>query len=93
MFEEILIKIFTGQELSSYPPEIHQQKIDEALDKFVDWLSADISSMDDPNAKVMAIRLKASRRYHDPNIFQKFPELQSYMIRAYNNFLNNLKVE
>jgi hypothetical protein len=89
----ILVKVFTGKTVEEYHPEERDAVIQDSIDKFVEWLSIDISNMDDPKAKTMAIRLKASHHYHDPKIFEKFPELESYVMRAYNDFINSLKVE
>jgi len=91
MPQEILVQIFMGQTLDTYPADQHGQVIKEATDKFVEWLSLDIANMNDPKAKAMAIRLKAVYQYKDESIFDKFPELEGYLAKAYQNFLNNLE--
>jgi hypothetical protein len=89
----ILVKVFTGKTVEEYHPEERDAVIQDSIDKFVEWLSIDISNMDDPKAKTMAIRLKASRNYRDASIFEKFPELDGYIEKAYQHFLNTLKTQ
>lgn len=88
----ILVKVFTCKAVEEYQPEEKDLVIQDSIDKFVEWLSIDISNMEDPKVKAMAIRLKASHHYHNPKIFEKFPELEGYVMRAYDDFINSLKV-
>ena len=73
--------------------EQRKQIISESTDKFVEWLYIKIQEKadSDPKAKSMAIRLKAAHNYHDPKVFEKFPELESYMMDAFKEFVEELK--
>jgi hypothetical protein len=42
----------------------------------------------DSNAKSAAIRLRAAHKFHDQNVFAKFPETQKYVMKMYNLLIN-----
>ena len=95
MLHSLLVKIFFGKDIQDYPESEQATIISQATDKFAEYLYLKIQQKveNDPKAKHMATRLKAAHKFHDREIFKKFPELENYMMEAYREFVEDVKVK
>lgn len=86
-FLNALVTAITGQAISSLPPTIRMQTVQNCVQVFSEYV---INYTELKYGKSESIRLRASQKFQDVSLFQKFQELGGIFDEAMADFLQTM---